>query len=162
MLVSGVALGLAAGLAFGGRWARLAQLPIRWLPLLLAALAIRLVGLFVPFSLPLYLAALVATAAAAAANRHLPGAFAIAAGSALNAAIVALNGGMPVDPHAAETASMTLFAGDRLHVPLTDATVLPFLADVIPIPIVRGVYSVGDVVIAAGGFWLPFAWLRRT
>jgi len=161
MLVSGVALGLLAGLAFGGRWTSLAQLPIRWLPLLLVALAIRLVGLFVPFSLPLYLAAVLATAAAAIANRHLPGTVAIAAGSALNATIVALNGGMPIDPRAAETASMSLFSGDRLHVPLTDATVLPLLSDVIPVPIVRGVYSVGDLFIALGGFWLPFTWLRR-
>ncbi|MBI3522421.1 MAG: DUF5317 domain-containing protein [Chloroflexi bacterium] len=161
MLVSGVALGLFAGVAFGGDIRRLARLELRWTPVLFGALAIRLVGLFVPFSLWLYVAALLATAAAAALNRHLPGALLIAAGSLLNAVVVVLNGGMPIDPRAAEAASLT-YPTDGLHVPLGARALLPFLTDVIPVPIVRGVYSVGDVLIAIGGFWLPFAWLRRT
>lgn len=161
MLASAIALGFVAGVALGGNWRRLARLEIRWLPLLLAAIAVRVAGLFLPFWLLLYLGAVVAIAVVAIANRHLPGALLIAGGSLLNALVIGLNGGMPVDMTLAREVGAFSFEADRLHVPLAGGTVLPFLADVIPIGLVRNVYSVGDVVIAAGGFWLPFSWLRR-
>ncbi|MGH2498600.1 MAG: DUF5317 family protein [Candidatus Limnocylindria bacterium] len=161
MLASAVALGVAAGLAFGGDWRRLARVRIRAWPLLAAAFAIRAVGFAVPLPPALYLAALAAIVAVALLNARLPGALLVAFGTALNVAVIALNGGMPVDAAAALAAGAEQRVGDGLHVPLTDTTLLPFLADVIPVPLVRGVYSAGDVVIALGGFWLPFAALRR-
>lgn len=160
MLASGLVLGIASGIAFGGDWRRLGELPLRWVPILLIALAIRVVGIIVPFALALYLAALVGTAVAAALNRHIPGALLIAAGSLLNVGVIALNGGMPVDADAVTAANAISYSADRLHVARGPETRLPLLADVIPLAPVRGVYSVGDVVIAVGGFWLPFAWLR--
>jgi hypothetical protein len=67
---------------------------------------------------------------------------------------------MPVDPAAVAAAGARMPA-DRLHVELTERTALPLLADIIPLPLVRGVYSVGDVLLSAGGSWLPFVWMRR-
>ena len=50
---------------------------------------------------------------------------------------------------------------DALHVPVTAATLLVGLADVIPVAIARAVYSVGDLCIALGGFIVPFVLLIR-
>ncbi|MEK7860856.1 MAG: DUF5317 family protein, partial [Chloroflexota bacterium] len=73
---------------------------------------------------------------------------------------VAANGGMPVDAAAMAAVGVSM-PSDRLHIPLDASTRLAALADFIPVPVVRGVYSPGDVLLAVGGFWLPFTWLRR-
>jgi hypothetical protein len=122
---------------------------------------VRALGLLTPLPLLAYLGAIVAVGLVALLNARLPGVVLVAAGSFLNVAVIALNGGMPVDFALARSVDAVSYEADRLHVALTDRTVAPFLADVIPLPIFRSVYSIGDVVIAAGAFWLPFAWLRR-
>lgn len=161
MLISSVALGVAAGLVLGGRFARLGRLEIAWWPVLVAAIAVRFVAPMLGAAATiLYVVGFAAIATVALTNRGLPGMWLIAAGAALNLVVVAANGGMPVDEGALVTAGATM-PGDRLHVALEGATRLAPLADVIPLPIVRGVYSLGDVLLALGGFWLPFAWLRR-
>ena len=48
-----------------------------------------------------------------------------------------------------------------LHVELTDQTMFPFLADVIPVRLTHVVYSAGDLVLAVGGFLVPFRWVRH-
>ncbi len=161
MLASSVAFGVILGVASGGRLQRLQALPLRWIPLLLVVLAVRVIAFATPLPLGVFVAVLAATILAAAVNAHLPGALAIAAGSLLNVLVVASNGGMPVSDDAAAAAATATHVGDGLHVPLSPVTQLSFLADVIPVGLFRSVYSVGDVVVAAGGFWLPFAWLRR-
>jgi hypothetical protein len=120
-----------------------------------------LVGLVSPLPVAVFAAAMALTIVTAAANAHLPGALAIATGSLLNLVVVVLNGGMPVSEDAAAVAATSTHVGDGLHVTLSATTQVAALADVIPIGIFRSVYSVGDVVTGAGGFWLPFAWLRR-
>ena len=161
MLVSGVAIGLVAGLAIGRSWRPLATLDIRWLPLLLAALAARAIApLITPLAFPLYLFSLTGTAFAAAANARLWGASAVALGGAFNLAVVLANAGMPVDPAAIAAAAGSM-PTDTLHVVLTDATRLTFFADVIPLTPMRAVYSVGDICIALGGFLVPFVLLIR-
>lgn len=127
----------------------------------MVAVVLRIVGLLMPLDVLLYLAAIAAVGVVAVINRRLPGALAIAVGTGLNVAVIALNGGMPVDADVARDADALAFAGDRLHIALTAETRLPFLADIMPFRIFRNVYSLGDLVIAAGAFWLPFAWLRR-
>ena len=159
MLASAIVLGVSAGVAFGGDIRRLGQISLRGLPVLLFAAAIRVVGLFVPLPWPAYVAALVGFALVAVLNRELPGALLIALAVVLNATVVSLNGGMPVEARAVEAAGAT-FREDGLHVAMTERTLLPFLGDVLPFPLFRNVYSVGDVVLAAGGFWLPFRWIR--
>lgn len=82
-------------------------------------------------------------------NRDLPGLWLAGLGILMNFTVIALNGGMPVLLEAAGIAGNT---GDLLldakHVLLTDATRLPFLADVIPLP--SAVLSLGDVFLAIG------------
>lgn len=162
MLASAVALGVAAGWASGGRrLSRLGDLRLRWWPALVAAVALRLAApLLGDLSPAAYVVAFAAITVVALADRPLPGMSVIAAGATLNLIVVAANGGMPVDGGALLVAGAAM-PPDRLHVELTPATRLPQLADVIPAPIFRSVYSFGDVLLALGGFWLPFAWLRR-
>ena len=161
MLASALVLGVVAGLLAGGRASRLAELHIRWWPLLVGGLALRLIApAFGEFAAILYVAGFAGVVAVAAADRAIAGMPLIALGAALNALVVAANGGMPVDPGALEAAGAAM-PDDRLHILLDETTRLAPLADVIPLAVVRSVYSIGDVVLAAGGFWVPFAWLRR-
>jgi hypothetical protein len=161
MLASGVILGLVLGLAVGRTWRPLAAVQIRWLPLVIAGLVARAIAAFAtPLAFPLYVFALAGTAAGAAANIRLSGAVLIAIGGALNLTVVVLNQGMPIDPGALAVASASM-PTDALHVGVTNSTVLVGLADVIPVPFARAVYSVGDFFIAAGGFLVPFVLLIR-
>lgn len=88
-------------------------------------------------------------------NRRRPGMPLIGLGLLTNAAVIWSNGAMPVDP-----AAITALGGDGLVVPpgkhelLTPATLLPLLADRIPLRALRTIISVGDVILAAG--ILPF------
>lgn len=161
MLVSSVALGVAGGLLFRGDWRRLGALRIRWWPLLAVAAALRVAGVLLPLDLIAYLGGVLAIAAVALRNAALPGAPLIAIGALLNALVFIVNGGMPYDPAAAAAAGIRPLLNDRLHFEASTETRLAFLSDVIYLPIFRNVYSAGDVMIAAGGFWLPFRWLRR-
>ncbi len=161
MLVSGALLGLLIGLAVGRDWRRLALIDIRWLPLLIAVLAMRPLALVAgPAAFPLYVSSLAGTALVAAVNWRLPGVSLIAIGSVLNLVVVVTNGGMPVDSGALALAGANA-PTDVLHTALTAQTMLAALADVVPVPLVRGVYSVGDLAIAVGGFLLPFLTLAR-
>lgn len=82
-------------------------------------------------------------------NRDLSGLWLAGLGILLNFTVIALNGGMPVMLEAAgisgNIGELTLGAK---HVLLSDATRLPFLADVIPLP--SAVLSLGDVFLAIG------------
>lgn len=162
MLISSIVLGIAAGLAFRGRWRRLGGLEIRWWPVLATAVALRLLGSVLGSAAPiLYVAAFAGIAAVAYVNRAVPGMLFVAAGSALNVMVVAANGGMPVDAGAVQAAGASIAPANGLHVPLDTGTRLAALADIIPIPLFGVVYSIGDVLLALGGFWVPFSWLRR-
>jgi hypothetical protein len=92
-------------------------------------------------------------------NRALPGALLISVGAVLNVLVTGLNGGMPVDP-AALASSGKAGPSDTLHVVLDEHTRLPYLADVLLVPVVNNIYSVGDVVLAIGGFWMVFRLVR--
>lgn len=161
MLASGVIAGIAAGIAFGGDWRRLRTFSLKLWPLLVFAAGARAITAFAPH-LPLwfYLASLLGTAIVAAANGRLPGAALIAVGTGMNIAVIALNGGMPYDP------SVVLGVGaplpdDALHVLVRPDSPLTFFADVVPIGPIRGVYSIGDLLVAFGGFLIPFMWLQQ-
>jgi hypothetical protein len=78
----------------------------------------------------------------------------------LNAFVILANGGMPVDPTAL-AASGKPPPSDSLHVILAPETRLPFLADILLVPIVNNIYSVGDFVLAVGGFLLAFRLVKQ-
>lgn len=100
-----------------------------------------------------------------ALNRHIPGAWLIALGTACNlTAIVANGGSMPASKSALETAGK--------HIPdavfqnsgfLADPKLL-FLGDIFAIPEgvpLANVFSVGDVLIVVGGTYLAHRWCSR-
>ena len=160
MLVSGLIAGLALGLAFGGNWRNLAKLDLTLLPLLVAGVIARVAAPFLgELALAVSIAGLVLVAVVALANRALPGAWLIASGALLNTAVTFVNGGMPVDPGAL-AASGKPPPSDALHVILGPDTRFAFLADVLLIPLINNIYSVGDVLLAMGGFWMTFRLLR--
>ncbi|MDP9252877.1 MAG: MFS transporter [Chloroflexota bacterium] len=160
MLVSGVIAGIAAGIAFGGEWRRLSTFTLHLWPLLVIGAALRLLGYVVPASpLAVYFIGLVCVAVVAARNWRLPGAALISVGTFSNVLVVLLNNGMPVDMSVA-AAIDALPPENGLHIALGPTTVFPFLADIIPVGLARGMYSVGDVLIAFGGFLIPFLWLQ--
>ncbi len=85
------------------------------------------------------------------ANRQLPGTWLVAGGLLLNAVVIAANQAMPVDPAAIRAIGLegaTVPPGK--HTLMTEATRLPWLADIIPVPPLRSIISVGDVVLGAG------------
>ena len=160
MLVSAVLLGLVAGIGFGGDWRRLRRLRLEGMPILMACGVLRLAGAFWGLPLMIYVAVLAALIVVAVLNRMMPGALLLGAGISLNLIAIAANQGMPISVPAAHVAGLSIPA-DGLHHPMTESTRVPVLVDVIPVPLFRNVYSAGDVVLAVGGFWLPFAALRR-
>ena len=160
MLLSGVIAGLAFGIAIGRDWRRLERLQIKWLPVLVLALVARAVAPFFPIGIALYLLGIAFTAAFAVANWRLPGAPLIALGSLLNLIVSSANGAMPVDVELLRAAGGRP-PDDALHEAINDTSILPLLADIIIVPFVRAAYSIGDVLIAIGGFLLPFVTLTR-
>lgn len=162
MLVSGVLLGVLTGAVIRRTWAPLTRISVRFLPLLVITLGLRaLAPALPPVGLAMYEFAIVGTIAVAVANWRLPGAVLILLGGVLNLIVVFANGGMPVDV-AALAAAGAADPTDALHLIAGDSTLARPLADVIPLPLFRSVYSVGDLSIAAGGFMIPvWAFLRR-
>src|SRR5690242_7301957 len=100
MLASGVLAGIFAGVAFGGDWRRLASFTLRLWPILVLAIALRLIAEFLPSSLLIYIGSLFAVAVVAAWNWRIPGAILVVVGTTLNLLVVLLNQGMPYDPNA--------------------------------------------------------------
>jgi hypothetical protein len=96
-------------------------------------------------------------------NRELPGSLIAASGFVMNVCVITVNGAMPVSRRAADLAGMeqTLPVGLK-HEWMGPDTLLPWIADVIPVPGLGTVVSVGDVVLAAGIAWFVYASTTRT
>jgi MFS family permease len=180
VLLAGIVLGLVTGLAAGGRLDNLLAVRLRWTVLIFVALAIRLgteaalardVALADQLRLPLLGAAYGILMAALWVNRAQPGIGLALVGTALNATAILVNGGaMPVWDQALEAAGLA--PEDILspiHFLLSSQPPLEFLlnmgplGDVIPVPlpVVRNVLSVGDILLASGLAFFVFAALLR-
>jgi hypothetical protein len=85
------------------------------------------------------------------ANRMLPGMGLVMLGFAMNAAVIVANGGMPVAPSAlAAIGESPAVLADPRHRVMEPGDPLGVLGDVLPVPVLGAVYSIGDVTLAAG------------
>jgi hypothetical protein len=157
-----VGFAIGAGRLAGGRLRALERLPYRGLFLLGWAVAALAAGVALALAgLPARATEGAALAAAAGLvtafclrSRAVPGLGLVGAGLLLNAVVVLGNGGMPVSAYAAARAGTDPVGAtaDARHLPAGAGTVLPWLGDVIPVPLpVRPeVVSPGDLLGAAG------------
>jgi hypothetical protein len=91
-------------------------------------------------------------------NRHLPGMLLAGVGLAANLVVIVANGAMPVSLEAARIAGIgTSLTQGIGHEPMTSATTLSWLGDVIPLPGLGLVISPGDIVLAGGLAWLAYS-----
>lgn len=159
MLLVGITLlcAIAVGYARGGRLGNLGNVRLYALWLVVAAaVAQAAVTLGAAAGARLLRSALLATSYVAVLafvwlNRALPGMRTIFVGFALNAVVITANGGMPVSPAALRAVgapSEDITPGK--HRLLGEDDPLPWLADVIPVPPLPVIISIGDVVLAAG------------
>jgi MFS transporter, DHA3 family, macrolide efflux protein len=171
MFLSTILLALIIGALAGGGLPRLADLKLRWTALLVAALLLRLAaGLTREMGfadIPVgwaYIAAYGLIFAWLWGNWRVPGLQIASVGIGANMAAVLINAGqMPIWSAAFFSAGFTEadIANDPFHIVLRVDTVASFVAqgglfgDVIPlpIPIIRDVISIGDVLLALGIFW---------
>jgi hypothetical protein len=160
MLVSGLVAGFVLGLVTGGDWRNLQTFHLKFWPGLIAGVLARATAPFLGgLALVTSLAGLLLVGLVAILNRGLPGAWLIGLGALLNAVVTGVNAGMPVDPGALAVSGKPV-PSDGLHVLIGPDTRLPFLADVLLAPVVNNIYSLGDVVLAIGGFWMAFRLLK--
>ena len=164
-----VVAGAVAGLLAGGSLDSLAGTKFRWTPLLFGSLAGQILfqvwsppWLTAGRSLTILLALNGLVAVFLVVNRKLPGTLLAAVGLVLNVAVIGANGAMPVSAAAAEAAGIdTVPSGEGFkHEPLDEDTRLPLLADALPAPPFRTVFSLGDVYLALGILYLVFARTR--
>lgn len=172
MFLSTILLALIVGALLGGGIPRLADMRLRWSLLLIAALGLRIaawasmeagIGQSLPIGL-VYIVAYLLIIGWLWGNWRVPGLQVAAVGIGANLAAVLINGGhMPIWSGAFYAAGFTEadLANDPFHFILRVDTVAEFVArgglfgDVIPIPvpIIRDVVSIGDLLLALGIFW---------
>ena len=165
-----IAAGAIAALAAGG-WRGGARPPLRWVPLLLVSAGTLVVveagGVPSGAGLAALVVADAAVLAFSARNVALAGMPAVLAGVALNVVVTLANGGMPVEGDALVRAGVAepsdlraIDLGPGRHLEAAEDDVLGVLDDRIPLPPLREVLSVGDVVLAAGLAVVTFGLLR--
>ncbi len=149
-----VAIAVVIGWTRGGRLANLSEIRVRIWWLLVLGFGLQAVALFLPsdrqnLAVGLILVSYVPLLLFVWLNRDLAGMWIAAIGIAMNFAVIALNGGMPVMLEAIRVAGGEGIPdlGAR-HVLMDESTRLAFLGDVIPLP--RSVISIGDVFLAIG------------
>jgi hypothetical protein len=176
LLLAALVLGVAAGVATGGKLGNLSTLRFRWPYFVLGVLVVKEVVLLTPlnridgmqFVYALSLAALVGWTI-----WHidlLPGVWLVSVGSALNLVVVLANGGrMPVSPTLAARGLHVLvergFVGQ--YVLMGPHTNFNWLADWLALPGPVGVvlteaYSPGDLVAAVGIATVAFLATKRS
>jgi hypothetical protein len=165
IVVACIVIGLVLRLATGRRLQVLAQAKLRGEALLLLLLVaqavlplVQLTGSAARVAFYVWLATFPCMIAVAWLNRGQPGMPILGIGLLLNLAVIASNGGMPVFEAALQTAkassqALVIPAGDFVHVAGSATTILPWLADGIPLPgpaWLRLVASPGDLLLLAG------------
>jgi hypothetical protein len=154
-----IPVGIVIGFLAGGRLDRLADLRLRWVPLILLGLLVQVaiftdaIGRLVGDAGPaIYVASTAAVFVAVLRNVTVRGVALIAAGAGCNLAAIVANGGwMPADPKAlaaigglSDGYTNSIVVADPALGPLTDIFALPAW-----LPL-SNVFSIGDVLIGVG------------
>lgn len=172
IFILAVFISIVIALLRGGRFERLGDINLRYAPLILLGFLIQLL-IFTPILGPhlsqtqtsvVYNISMLLVLGVMALNWRLPGVPLLALGIFLNWVAISLNGGfMPSSQEALIAAGLADRAamGEGEHfnntVLVNESTRLPFLADVMAVPTpfpFATVFSIGDVLIAAGAAWL--------
>ena len=165
------AIAVVAGLLRRGSFDRLASTRFRFLWLLWIGFAIQIGAqiwspnwLTESWELAVLLISNALVAAFLISNFRLPGIALAGAGLVLNVLVIGLNGAMPVAEDASESAGIrrSLEQAGLKHELLDSDTRLPWLGDVLPIPFLREVLSIGDIFLALGIAYLVYARMTQT
>lgn len=167
--------GVVAGLARGGKLANIGRVDLKIPWSVFAGLGIQVIseawaafvdpGLRNRAGIAILVVSYGLLIAFVAANRRLPGAILIAAGLALNMIVIVANGAMPVSLSAAQAAGLDPSGAGFLatavkHRLMDSQTVFWFLGDWIPVPVIRTVVSIGDMILGIGIFLLTERLIR--
>ena len=174
VLVVGTLILVVCAVAFtGGSFARLGQIKLRALWLLigafLAQVVLEFVGLpkarYEDLGFALLLGTYVMILAFCWLNRRVSGMLIVTIGVCLNVLVITLNQGMPTKDDVVERNGRTVHVPiERTvkHRPAEDDDLLPFLGDVLTVPgFERQQFSIGDIVIALGVADVCFEASRR-
>ena len=169
-ILATILLATVLGFAVGGRLSGLSSLRVRWTPAALVGLGLQLApvpGRVWPFVLLIVSFVLLLAFAVVNLRARVPGFVLILIGVVLNFTVIAVNHGMPVSrsallaSHQEDTLPILEHrAGPKHHLAGPGDEVL-FLGDVIPLPPLYQVVSVGDVLAYGGVVWLVVAGMRR-
>ena len=167
LILACVFVAVLAGYLARGRLANLAALRIRWLFLAPLGLGMELVPASSRIlSLTLLFLSFVALSILVLGNIRVSGFAPVLVGLTLNLVVIFANRGMPVTRHAlaasGQEGTLTVLMADggaKHHLASSSDVLLP-LADVIPVPGVNQVLSLGDVVMDAGIMWVIAAGMR--
>jgi len=170
MKLVGLSLVIAAAVGYllGGRLSRLPELKVRWSPLALLGLSLQMINPPGRWPLVMLLVSFVLLTVFTVANIRIVGFAIILAGVAMNFAVIAMNGGMPVareaviaSGQAGTLGPLTEHKGVKHHLAGPDDRLL-FLGDVIAIPRpISQVISIGDVFTYGGVTVAVAAAMRR-
>jgi MFS family permease len=180
MFLSAIVLALLVGALAGGGVPRIAELRLKWLWVLGLALALRIAAFAArqwgfDQSLPIgafFILDYVLIFVWLWGNWRVPGLQVAAVGIGLNTLAVIFNGGqMPVWTGALSAAGLTGsdLGRDPFHFLMSTTTVADFVrrggifGDVVPFPVpyIRDVVSIGDVLLALGIFWAIVSSMTR-
>ncbi len=167
LILAGTVLALLLVPVLGGRLSGLADVDLRGGRLLAVALASQVLAITVLPGAPhallvgLHGGSYVLAAAFLWRNRRLRGLPLLAAGGALNALVIAVNGGqMPASAEAVRRAGLPLHEEGFVNSGVLDAPRLVALGDVFASPgwlPLSNVYSPGDLLLLAGAVWVVHA-----
>jgi predicted MFS family arabinose efflux permease len=177
VLLGGIALGLIAGLLAGGSLTNLVAVRLRWMGAIFGALLVRYgtelliaqgFGPAEALRLPLFAGGLVLLLGALWVNRRQPGLSLAFVGILSNTLAIVVNGGrMPILAQSLDAVGLTEAAAQTPFHAVIHSTDPDFLlrlgplTDLIPVPIVQDVASIGDLFLALGLAFFLFATVVR-
>jgi hypothetical protein len=166
-----IVIGLVVGLALGGRPMALAEIRLRWWPLIALGFATQIVLFSEQVSRvigdagpPIYVASTLLVGVAVLRNLAMPGMPLIVLGAVSNMTAILANGGYMPSTHEALAAIGKVESTVYTNSALVDEPAFPWLIDRFVLPSwlpFANVFSVGDVLLGIGVAWLIVATMVR-